>query len=57
MWAWWLIAIISALRSLRQEACHKFEASLGYRVRFCLIKTTHTYMLSAHKSHAYTHTT
>jgi hypothetical protein len=28
-WAWWYIAVIPAVRMLRQEK-HKFKASLGY---------------------------
>lgn len=28
---WWLIATIPALWRLRQEDCHKFKATLGYK--------------------------
>jgi uncharacterized Fe-S cluster-containing MiaB family protein len=35
--AWWYMPIIPVLRRLRQVD-HKFQASLGYRVRSCLEK-------------------
>lgn len=32
-WEWWSLLIISAGGRLRQEDCHKYEASLGYGVK------------------------
>lgn len=33
-----MYAVISALEGLRQEDCHKFEASHNYTVKLCLKK-------------------
>jgi hypothetical protein len=34
----WFVPAIAALRSLRQEGCCKFKASLGYRVKYLKYK-------------------
>lgn len=33
-WVWWCISLVPAVRRLRQEDCLKFQASLGYIVKF-----------------------
>jgi hypothetical protein len=38
---WWCVAVVPALRRLRQED-HHFKASLDHRVRPCLIKPKYT---------------
>lgn len=39
----WCAPVQWALQKLRQKNCSKFEASLGYKVRLCLKKHTHTH--------------
>jgi hypothetical protein len=35
-WAEWCKLVIPALGRMRQEDCHEFKASLGYKLRSCL---------------------
>lgn len=35
-WMGWLSSVLQALGRLRQEICHEFEVSLGYRMRLCV---------------------
>lgn len=32
----WLITVIPVFGRLKQKDCFEFEASLGYRVKYCL---------------------
>lgn len=47
---WWLTSVIPALGCLRQEDCHKFKATLHYRVRSCFKNPEQTTPTNPHNN-------